>query len=100
MKQFFEKGSLISVEIISECGKTFYAECTDYDESKIQKTVIENLRLLKDEEFKLLGLHSRHNNGNIEVLGTTKTINKWIEAWIFGENIKNPIVKVLKFMDL
>jgi hypothetical protein len=99
MKQLFDKGSLISIEIISECGKTFYAECTDYD-YLLQKNVIENLRLLNDEEFKLLGIHSRHNNGNIEVLGTTKTINKWIEAWIFGENIKNPIVKVLKFMDL
>lgn len=39
--------TLISIGMISECGKTFYAELTDYDQSQInewlQKNVIENL---------------------------------------------------------
>jgi hypothetical protein len=39
--------TLISIGLISECGKTFYAELTDYDKSQIdewlQKNVIENL---------------------------------------------------------
>lgn len=39
--------TLISIGLISECGKTFYAELTDYDKSQIdewlQKNVVENL---------------------------------------------------------
>jgi hypothetical protein len=41
--------TLISIGLISECGKTFYAELTDYDKSQIdewlQKNVIDNLEL-------------------------------------------------------
>lgn len=40
--------TLISIGLISECGKTFYAELTDYDKTQIdewlQKNVIENLQ--------------------------------------------------------
>lgn len=41
--------TLISIGLISECGKTFYAELTDYDQKQVddwlQKNVIENLTL-------------------------------------------------------
>lgn len=41
--------TLISIGLISECGKTFYAELTDYDQTQIddwlQKNVIEKLTL-------------------------------------------------------
>ena len=41
--------TLISIGLVSECGKTFYAELTDYDQTQIddwlQKNVIENLTL-------------------------------------------------------
>jgi len=41
--------TLISIGLISECGKTFYAELTDYDKAQIdewlQKNVIDNLEL-------------------------------------------------------
>lgn len=44
-----QKTTLISIGLISECGKTFYAELTDYDKSQIdewlQKNVIDNLYL-------------------------------------------------------
>ena len=30
-----QKTTLISIGFISECGKTFYAELTDYDKSQI-----------------------------------------------------------------
>jgi len=43
-----QKTTLISIGLISECGKTFYAELTDYDKSQIddwlQENVIDNLR--------------------------------------------------------
>lgn len=44
---------LISIGLISECGKTFYAEITDYDKSQIddwlQKNVVDNLYLTTSE---------------------------------------------------
>jgi hypothetical protein len=44
--------TLISIGLISECGKTFYAELTDYDKSQINEwlkiNVIENLNLETD----------------------------------------------------
>ena len=44
-----QKTTLISIGLISECGKKFYAELTDYDETQIdewlQENVINNLYL-------------------------------------------------------
>ena len=44
-----QKTTLISIGLVSECGKTFYAELTDYDKSQIdewlQTNVINNLML-------------------------------------------------------
>lgn len=45
--------TLISIGLISECGKTFYAELTDYDESQLDAwlsgNVLPNLYLRKPE---------------------------------------------------
>lgn len=45
--------TLLSIGIVSECGKTFYAEFTDYDPSQIdewlQKNVMSKLMLLHDK---------------------------------------------------
>ena len=45
--------TLISIGLISECGKTFYAELTDYDKSQIddwlQNNVLDNLILSEIE---------------------------------------------------
>lgn len=35
--------TLISIGLISECGKTFYAEFTDYDKSQIDEWLTENV---------------------------------------------------------
>lgn len=46
--------TLISIGLISECGKTFYAELTDYDKSQIddwlQENVINNLLMSEPKE--------------------------------------------------
>lgn len=46
-----QKTTLISIGLISECGKTFYAELTDYDKKQVDKwikeNVINNLKLKK-----------------------------------------------------
>ena len=35
--------TLISIGLISECGKTFYAELTDYDRTQIDEWLLENV---------------------------------------------------------
>ena len=53
-----QKTTLISIGIVSECGKEFYAEFTDYDKSQInewlQENVIDNL-LYTDKITKAVG---------------------------------------------
>ena len=48
-----QKTTLISIGLISECGKTFYAELTDFDMMQIdewlEENVINNLSLNKEE---------------------------------------------------
>jgi len=38
-----QKTTLISIGLISECGKTFYAELTDYDRTQIDEWLLENV---------------------------------------------------------
>jgi hypothetical protein len=49
-----QKTTLISIGLISECGKNFYAEFNDYDKSQIdewlQENVINNLRFKEPQE--------------------------------------------------
>lgn len=64
--------TLISVGLISECGKTFYAELTDYDKSQIddwlQNNVINNLLISEpkdgEQEYFLASRHSDNPVGN------------------------------------
>jgi len=45
--------TLISIGLVSECGRTFYFELTDYDENQINewlsKNVIENLKVTEEK---------------------------------------------------
>lgn len=49
-----QKTSLISIGLVSECGKTFYAELNDFDENQVdewlQKNVIDKLRFKEPKE--------------------------------------------------
>jgi len=63
--------TLISLGIVSECGKTFYAELTDYDESQIdewlRKNVINSLKFYpplkgQDEHWVM----TRHEDNPLE----------------------------------
>lgn len=65
-----QKTTLISIGIISECGKTFYAELNDYDKSQLndwlRENVIKHLGKTKDNS----GIKNRNENcvsiGNAE----------------------------------
>ena len=89
MKLFFDteftglhqKTTLISIGIISEDGKTFYAEFTDYNEVQIdnwiQVYVIENL-ILKEQDENYCFI----NEGETWVKGDTQKICEHLSEWL------------------
>lgn len=70
--------TLISIGLVSECGRTFYAELTDYDTSQIdewlQKNVIENLLLTPQDNCA--------DNSNWRLVGDTKSIKEALSIWL------------------
>jgi hypothetical protein len=77
-----QKTTLISIGIISECGKTFYAEFTDYDVTQIddwlQTNVIKNLKF-----HNKTGTDLFWNNGDYtEMYGSTELIKYTLEKWL------------------
>lgn len=73
-----QKTTLISIGIVSECGETFYAELTDYDQSQIdnwlQENVIDNLILPHD-----LGSNGFGVDG---IVGDTQFIKEELSKWL------------------
>lgn len=73
----------ISIGIISEDGKTFYAEFADYDKSQcddwIKENVISNLKfeLALGETF-----WEREHDGNVEALCDRKCVSYWLNTWL------------------
>lgn len=65
--------TLISIGLISECGKTFYAELTDYDTTQIdgwlQTNVLDNLLLNDINTTRYSG-----NNDSLVLKCDTKTL--------------------------
>ena len=87
MKIFFDteftglhqKTTLISIGLISECGKTFYAELTDYDESQIddwlKENVIDSLYLESPTPYKT-------DFENQLVKGDTEEVRTYLKEWL------------------
>jgi hypothetical protein len=95
--------TLISIGLISECGKTFYAELIDYDKTQIddwlQKNVIENLELT-DKITKSVGGYEKwisdkknYSNAlemalaekdmsNFECIGKIPMVKNRLEKWL------------------
>ena len=88
MKLFFDteftglhkNTTLVSIGIIAENGKTFYAELTDYDQKQIdewlEKNVIANLTIDKDSLGKF------GDDANWLVRGDTASIKYYLEGWL------------------
>lgn len=99
--------TLISIGLVSECGKTFYAESLDYDKSQIdewlQKNVIDNLRFtdritascgawenwLSDKnkyrnalDMSLAESDGRADMSNFECIGKMPMINNRLTRWL------------------
>jgi hypothetical protein len=70
--------TLISLGIVSDSGKTFYAEFTDYDHSQcdewINDNVIKNLLLPTGK--------SEYSNGNQRISASTPFIKVSLEHWL------------------
>jgi hypothetical protein len=70
--------TLISIGLVSECGKTFYAELTDYDKNQIdnwlQKNVIDNL---------ILSVEDNCADSNYwRLLADTKLVREALTIWL------------------
>jgi hypothetical protein len=95
--------TLISIGIVSECGKSFYAEFTDYDALQVndwlQENVIDNLTLTKhitksvSGYEKWLSYNGTHDNAlsfalaekdmsNFECIGEAPMIKNRLEKWL------------------
>lgn len=68
--------TLISIGLVSECGKTFYAEFTDYDKSQVdewlQNNVINNLNIPDDDTIQLVNTFK----------GDKEYIKEKLEVWL------------------
>ena len=75
--------TLISAGLVSECGKTFYAEFSDYDKSQINDW-------LQDNVIKNLGNHQPTNDcfspvliaQNIVKIGVHDHIRFYLSKWL------------------
>ena len=89
-----QKTNLISIGIISECGKTFYAEFDDYDKLQLDVWLIENVinklkfKKEKGEPNHYRSIHDENEKSySVEFLGNTEQIKCALEQWLmqFGE---------------
>lgn len=74
-----QKTTLISIGLISECGKTFYAELTDYDKSQIDDWLQENV-------IKNLSLSSLDNQAFLhcwKLVSDSENVKEALAAWLF-----------------
>ena len=71
----------ISIGIVSEDGKKFYAEFTDYDESQCDDWIKENVtsELLYDTEKWHEGIADRQMNGNNQIV--SYALKDWIQQF-------------------
>ena len=73
--------TIISIGLISDCGKTFYAELTDYDETQIDDWLRENVLanlILSDLEHGLLGKYNLHK---VEFKGSIIFLRELLKSW-------------------
>lgn len=76
-----QKTTLISIGLISDCGKKFYAEFTDYDKSQIDDWIKENVI------NKLLFTEIQKQDGNNRIcidgyVGDSEFIKKHLSEWL------------------
>lgn len=77
--------TLISIGLISECGKTFYAELTDYNKSQIDEwletNVISNLTLTKPTGTELFRVGYQSGKDNPTFCGGLSDLKNELLIW-------------------
>jgi hypothetical protein len=75
--------SLISIGLISECGKTFYAEFTDYNKEQVTPWIQENVidKLIYKERFNETSMICYPSKSQIECFGLKWMIRCWLEQY-------------------
>ena len=73
---------LISIGFITDCGKTFYAEFTDYDKSKINDWLDENV--IKRLKFNNLpdAVIIDNDPSNFEIKANKQSISEQLKIWL------------------
>lgn len=89
-----QKTTLISIGCISNTGKTFYAELTDYDEAQCDDWIKENVikRLILQNNA------TRSKEGHVRIVGTKAQVRKSFMEW-FDDVYKTPKEPVKVFSD-
>ena len=70
--------TLISIGLVSECGKTFYAEFIDYDESQVSDWIIDNVI---SALYLTPGTDNNADPHNWRLAAETVTIKEALEHW-------------------
>lgn len=72
--------TLISIGLISDCGKTFYAELTDYDQSQVDDWIRENVisKLKYNGMFQIL----EGTKENVSYKSTTENVKEKLTDWL------------------
>jgi hypothetical protein len=80
--------TLISLGIVSECGKTFYAEFTDYDRTQLddwlEENVIANTWVAKNNPITPMGeiVTEELKWADVHVFGNSDYIKPFLEKWL------------------
>jgi DNA polymerase III epsilon subunit-like protein len=76
--------TLISIGLVSECGKSFYAEFNDFNKVQCDTWIKENV-------ISKLSMYSGHNKGYevdsempkiVKICGDTEAIKRFLETWL------------------
>ena len=77
-----QKTTLISIGLISECGKTFYAELTDYDILQCDNWIFENvIKNLLFNEYQNSGIVLSNDMNCFEVKANSLSVKEQLEKW-------------------
>ena len=72
--------TLISIGLVSECGKTFYAEFNDYDFKQVDEWVSDNV--IKKLKYRGIFQILETNGKNISYKSTTENIREKLTQWL------------------
>jgi len=76
--------TLISIGLVSECGKSFYAEFVDFDKTHCDKWIRENVlaNLLFYKQYGQANECIEANDQNVKVIGDSLFIKTNLEIWL------------------